>query len=87
MQKSQSAMLGNAQEIARAGQTSAVAPLEPLNNAQAALPPEAPVKPVGDDDIESALVNLKQQQNLFDASAKMVSVGNKTMGSLLDAIA
>jgi flagellar hook protein FlgE len=35
-------------------------------------------------DLAENLVNLKVQQNLFDANAKVVKTANDTLGSLLD---
>ena len=35
-------------------------------------------------DLAENMVNLKVQQNLFDANAKVVKTANDTLGSLLD---
>lgn len=35
-------------------------------------------------DLADNLVNLKVQQNLFDANAKVVKTGSETLGRLLD---
>jgi len=64
-------MAASAQQISSAGQS-----------AQA-----TDSKPVETREIASSLVDMKQQQHLFDASAKVVAAANHTLGSLLDATA
>lgn len=85
MQKSQQAMAVNAQQIAQSGQSSpAAATSTPDNRVTESRALENRVEKR---DMVDNAVELKQQQNLFDASAKMVAVGSRTLGSLLDATA
>lgn len=71
LQKSQGAMYVSAQEIAKAGQvTSTEIPMSKNENSR---------------ELSTSIVDLKQQQQLFNASAKIIAAANNTMGSLLDA--
>lgn len=41
---------------------------------------------LGDGDLAAPIVELKRQEHIFNASAKIVSVADKTLGSLIDAV-
>ena len=71
LQKSQAAMAVSAQQISGAGRP------DQTNES----------KPIEAREIASSLIDMKQQQHLFDASAKVVAAANHTLGSLLDATA
>lgn len=68
IQQSQRAMAESAQEIASA----------------AVAPEGAPSERVSPDTLVEPLLALRQSQQVFDASAKVVQVGADTLGSLLD---
>jgi flagellar hook-associated protein FlgK len=68
MQKSQSSMLDSANQIARGGT------IEASSNS-GATEYQSMIEP---------MVNLKQEQHVFDASAKVVQTGSDIIGSLLD---
>ncbi len=74
LQKSHAAMGASAHEIAKAN-------LNP--------PTEGPSAPKAQPEMSltQALVDMKQQQHLFDASAKVVAAANHTLGSLINATA
>ncbi|HMU68131.1 MAG TPA: hypothetical protein PKE57_13325 [Cellvibrionaceae bacterium] len=76
MQQSQARMLTNAQEIASSAKSSP-------QQAQAA--DVAPVKAVERaPSVEEALLDLQQNRQLFDASAKVFAAGSQSLGRLLD---
>jgi len=72
MQQSQARMLTNAQEIASSVKSSG----SPEGEALKAVEP-AP-------SVEEALLDLQQNRQLFDASAKVFSAGSQALGRLLD---
>ena len=43
-----------------------------------------PADAISLNDVSEPLINLKQQQQIFDASAKVVSVADETLGALLE---
>lgn len=69
MQQSQGRMLTNAQEIASSVKSSD-------------LEAPKPVEPAAS--LEEALLDLQQNRQLFDASAKVFSAGSQSLGRLLD---
>ncbi|MFO1367742.1 MAG: hypothetical protein U1F46_02030 [Marinagarivorans sp.] len=75
MQQSQARMLTNAQEIASSVKSSP--PSEGAN--------PSPVKAVEPKpSVEEALLDLQQNRQLFDASAKVFAAGSQSLGRLLD---
>ncbi len=80
MQQSQARMLTNAQEIASSAKSSA--PQASPVQAQEAGGPVKPVQPAPS--VEEALLDLQQNRQLFDASAKVFSAGSDSLGRLLD---
>lgn len=72
MQQSQGRMLTNAQEIASSVKSSDT----PVPAA------EKPSEPAAS--LEEALLDLQQNRQLFDASAKVFSAGSQSLGRLLD---
>lgn len=89
LQNSQRELLRNANEIVRAtttGSDNPVAPDAPTDN--------SPISPIQDaaesrrtDNIAEPLVELRRQELLFNASAKVVSTADETVGRLLDTLA
>ena len=83
MQHSQREMLKSAHEIAHANVREDSA--APQNPADAAIPPVGePQKSASTGDIAEPLIELRRQELLFTASARVVSVADDTLGSLLD---
>lgn len=83
MQHSQREMLKSAHEIAHANirEDSAA----PQNPEDAAIPPVGEAeKSAFAGDIAEPLIELRRQELLFTASARVVSVADDTLGSLLD---
>ncbi len=83
MQHSQREMLKSAHEIAHANvrQDSAA----PQNPEDATIPPvDEPQKSGSSGNIAEPLVELRRQELVFNASAKIISVADDTLGSLLD---
>jgi flagellar hook-associated protein FlgK len=74
MQKSQSSMLNSAQQIASAGTIQASTGASPVSG-EALTTSQSIVEPI---------LNLTQEQQVFDASAKVVQTGSDILGSLLD---
>ncbi len=72
MQQSQARMLTNAQQIASSGQMPQIQP----------EPQQKPVEPAVP--VEEALLDLQQNRQLFDASAKVFNAGSQSLGRLLD---
>lgn len=72
MQQSQARMLTNAQDIA----SSAIKPEVQASALQ------RPVEPAPS--LEEALLDLQQNRQLFDASAKVFNAGSQSLGRLLD---
>ncbi len=88
MQSSQRELVRAANEITRANVgDDATRPATELNQATEFAPIEqsAATEPRGD--ISEPLVELRRQELLFNASAKVVSTADKTLGSLLDTLA
>lgn len=83
MQHSQREMLKSAHEIAHANvRQDSAAPQEPED---AAIPPvNEPQKSGATGDIAEPLIELRRQELIFTASARVVSVADDTLGSLLD---
>ncbi|WP_075185044.1 hypothetical protein [Teredinibacter haidensis] len=88
MQHSQREMLKSADEIAKANVRE-----DPVTQAidQQPLPASEPLAPVSRSvesdsggDIIEPLIELRRQEQLFSASAKLVSVSDETLGSLID---
>lgn len=80
LQKAQKEILGSAQQIAE---------LNIRPETQAGSAGEAPQVPQGQQVAETQgvvepLVNLKRQEQLFNASAQIVKTADETLGSLLD---
>lgn len=75
MQQSQARMLTNAQEIASSAKSSA--PQAPADAAPVKAVERAP-------SVEEALLDLQQNRQLFDASAKVFAAGSQSLGRLLD---
>lgn len=73
MQKSYAGMTAAAQEVAKAN----ISP--PVETPAAVAKPQV--------SLTDALVDMRQQQHLFDASAKVVAAANHTLGSLINATA
>jgi hypothetical protein len=80
MQTSQREMVKAADQVAKAG-------LEPQGMTPPApgdlAPAERPVKTSSQDLVEP-LIEMRRQEQIFTASAKMVSIADKTLGSLID---
>lgn len=77
--------LQNAQkEILRSAEDIANANVRPAQGAEAAseLAPEQQVNE--SQDITEPLINLRRQEQLFNASAQIVKTADETLGSLLD---
>ena len=86
LQLSQREMLKSAQEIARAN----VSERPTAENAvraqeETVIPPvEALENTSPQRDISEPLIELRRQEQLFTANAKVISVANETIGSLID---
>jgi len=85
LQLSQQKLQKAAHDIAHFNVSSQVTSTEARPQEAGVLPPvdRSPRKEQVSD-IAQPLVELKRQELLFDASAKVVSTANKTLGSLLD---
>lgn len=77
MQSSQREMVNSAQQLVTAGTTQA----QPQGS-EAAAPVQAGTGSTMD--IVEPLVNISQQQQVFDASARVVSAENENIGRLID---
>ncbi|WP_185232694.1 hypothetical protein [Teredinibacter franksiae] len=88
MQHSQREMLKSADEIAKANirenpETQAVDRRpEPVNEPMA--PVQRSVESDSGGDIVEPLIELRRQEQIFNASAKLVSVADDALGSLID---
>ena len=89
LQNSQRELLRNANEIARVA-----SPGSESSGTQALANQNSSLAPVTDTaqsersrDISEPLIELRRQELLFNASAKVVSTGDETLGSLLDTLA
>lgn len=82
MQNSQKEMQRAAHDIANFN----VGPVDSGKNAedQAVLPVGETEKPGNTSSIAAPLVELRRQELVFTANAKVVSVADKTLGSILD---
>jgi hypothetical protein len=89
LQNSQRELLRNANEIVRAGNTGADDQVVPGDSQaiSSIQPVQDPAQSQRSGDISEPLVELKRQELLFNASAKVVSTGDKALGSLLDTLA
>lgn len=74
MQKSQSSMLNSAQQIASGGTIQASTGTASVSGAA----------PTSFESFVEPMLNLTQEQQVFDASAKVVQTGSDILGSLLD---
>lgn len=88
MQSSQREMLKAASEIAQAALPVPASQL----GAVGMVPARGAIEAVGSESVRSGgliepLIEMQRQELVFTASAKVVSVANKTLGSLLDATA
>lgn len=88
MQNSQREMLKSAEDIARANIRQ-----DPATQAidQAPQPTNQPVAPVrrsaetdAGGEIAEPLIEMRREEQLFTASAKLVSIADETLGSLID---
>lgn len=83
MQSSQREMQKSANEIARAN-------IPEETRQQSASDPATVLQPVTEakesrqKDISESLIEMRRQEQIFNANAKVVSVANKTLGSLID---
>lgn len=83
VQASQREMLRSANEIARAN-------IRERPEEEVALQEPTEIQPVEETQeteqrgIEEPLIELKRQEQLFTANAKVISVANETLGSLID---
>lgn len=84
MQKSQQEMLRSANDIARAN-------IDPATQSPGADPASGAgqtqqnnQKVEASQDVIEPLINLKRQEQLFNASAQIVKTADQTLGSLLD---
>ncbi len=88
MQTSQREMLKSADEIARANVREDPATQAVDQRPQPSNEPLAPVERAveGDSggDIAGSLIELRRQEQVFTASAKLVSVADDALGSLID---
>lgn len=75
LQRSSQSMARSANDIARAGTTTAPAAEQSVSLGVAATPQA---------DIIEPLVNLQQQELYFEASAKVVSAADDMLGTLLE---
>jgi hypothetical protein len=82
MQQSQSAMLQHAQTLASARPAAEVPQGAAAAAQTGAVPRGEAAMPL--DTLTEALVGLRQEQQLFDASAKVFELGDRALGSLLD---
>ncbi|HEY6528455.1 MAG TPA: hypothetical protein VIZ65_07160 [Cellvibrionaceae bacterium] len=76
MQQSQARMLTNAQDIASSAKSSEAVTTTPSDSTRAKS-----AEPVS---VEEALLDLQQNRQLFDASAKVFAAGSQSLGRLLD---
>lgn len=83
MQLSQREMQKSAHEISRANIPEETQQ-ESVSNPQTVLQPVTEVKESSKKDIGESLIEMRRQEQIFNASAKVVSVANKTLGSLID---
>lgn len=73
--------------VSSAGQTGAVAPANNASGApatQSATRTESPDAVQPTNSIEESVLELRKQQQVFTASASVVSVGQELVGSLID---
>ncbi|WP_018275703.1 hypothetical protein WKI13_18835 [Teredinibacter turnerae] len=87
MQHSQREMQKSAQEIAEANireQPSETVDVQSVTRTNPVAPVEEAVRSDSGGDIVEPLIELRRQEQLFDASANVVSVADKTLGSLID---
>lgn len=85
LQNSQREMLKSAQDIARANIRSDNTTSEARPEELTTLPPVGkPAQSERSGDIAEPLIELKRQELVFNASAKVVSVADRTLGSLLN---
>ncbi|MDN3637619.1 hypothetical protein QWY82_02245 [Simiduia curdlanivorans] len=83
LQKSQQEIQRSANDIARLN-------IEPTSQANPADPTQAGQAQPSDQKVESSqdvvepLINLRRQEQLFNASAQIVKTADETLGSLLD---
>ncbi len=83
LQLAQREMQKSANEIARANVREA--PSETLRPEEpSVLPPVDETRESSQRGIEEPLIELKRQEQLFNANAKVISVANDTLGSLID---
>ncbi|WP_207063929.1 hypothetical protein [Motiliproteus sp. SC1-56] len=81
MQVAQRGLDQAAQDIARA-------PAESARQAQSLeAPAKAEIAPERRQDLVQPLVELERQEQIFTASAKVVSTANQTLGTVLDILA
>jgi len=85
LQNSQRELLRNASEIARGGEVSQ-APIS-RNEGSSIAPVEETASSGRSGNISEPLIELRRQELLFNASAKVVATGDQTIGSLLDTLA
>lgn len=78
LQRSSASIQNSAAEIA------GLAAATPQTAAPTASTAATPPAGAAGGEIVEPLVNLNVQQNLFNASAKVVSVGSETVGALID---
>ena len=88
LQNSQREMVKSANEIAKTTVAANPAPAVPATS----VPGETTLSPVTEsletrpstNSVSEPLIELRRQEQLFDASAKVISVADQTIGSLLD---
>ncbi len=89
LQNSQRELLRSANEIVKAGTTGSENAVASDNRAETST--ISPLKDVDESnrsgDISEPLTELRRQELLFNASAKVVSTGDEALGSLLDTLA
>lgn len=83
MQSSQREMQKAASEIARANVTDR-SQEQVGRETPSTLAPVTETQATSQRGIEESLVELRRQEQLFTANAKVVSVANETLGSLID---
>ena len=85
MQASQREMVKAANEIARANiRPDSTKPESQQDTSTPLSPVEAGQKSEAFGDITEPLIELRRQELVFNASAKLVSTADKTLGTLLD---
>ncbi|TVZ37707.1 hypothetical protein P886_2051 [Alteromonadaceae bacterium 2753L.S.0a.02] len=87
MQHSQREMLKSAQDIAEANireEPSDTVETQTVTRADPVAPVQESARSDSGGDIVEPLIELRRQEQLFDASAKIVSVASDALGSLID---